>query len=83
MNKCSKLEKCPFFNDIMSNMPAESDSIKQQYCLNHFESCARKLVSDMLGSEAVPSDLFPHENYRAVELLNYNSDPSKSELEKQ
>ncbi len=80
MKTCEKLEKCPFFNDIMSNMPAESEQIKMQYCLDNFESCARKLIADKFGEEQVPYDMFPNENYRAVELISYMSNQIENKV---
>ena len=78
MKKCRRLEKCPFFNDIMSNMPAESEEIKQKYCFDQSEHCARKIIADKFGPENVPDDLFPNENYRAVELINLMANAKKT-----
>ena len=80
MKKCERLETCPFFNDIMSNMPAESENIKQQYCFDHFETCARKLVADKFGAEQVPDDMFPYDNYRAIEFINYMTDKENKKV---
>lgn len=67
--KCECLEKCPFFNDHLNNMPSMANMLKEKYCLNDFESCARHRVFKSLGKEAVPSYLFPHHTEKADEIL--------------
>lgn len=66
---CECLETCPFFHDRMKNMPTMASVLKQQYCLGDWSACARCMVFIEFGREAVPSDLFPDETQRAIELL--------------
>lgn len=66
---CECLEQCPFFHDRMANMPSMAAVLKKQFCLGDWSSCARCLLVNELGSEAVPSDLFPDEVERAREIL--------------
>lgn len=70
MAQCECLPGCPFFNDKLTNMPAVSDMLKQQYCLDDFESCARYRVFKAKGKAAVPGDLYPNDVTRVQNLLN-------------
>lgn len=50
-------------------MPTASELLKQQYCHGDWASCARCMIFQSLGREAVPFDLFPDEIDRAIEIL--------------
>ncbi|TLM70148.1 MAG: hypothetical protein FDZ70_09330 [Actinobacteria bacterium] len=67
---CICLPACPFFNDRMKNMPSMSEVLKQQFCKGDWSSCARCMVFEALGREAVPPDLFPDETDRARAILD-------------
>lgn len=69
MSECTSLAKCPFFNDVMQNMPSTADRLKKKYCLADSSTCARYRVSKALGSEKVPKTLFPNQIERAQELI--------------
>ena len=69
MSECELLEKCPFFNDKMANMPFASNSFKQIYCRGNFEICARYMIAKPYGRDHVPTDLFPNHERRAVEII--------------
>ena len=69
MSDCTHLEKCPFFNDRMQSMPATADMNKRRYCRGDFRNCARFRVSQALGKEKVPGDLFPNQSDRASEII--------------
>jgi hypothetical protein len=56
---CECLEKCPFFNDKMADMPSMSDLLKDRYCRGEWRSCARYRVFEVVGRESVPPDLYP------------------------
>ena len=56
---CECLEKCPFFNDKMADMPSMSDLLKDRYCRGEWQSCARYRVFKAVGRDSVPSDLYP------------------------
>ena len=66
MADCEKLEKCPFFLDKMANMPAVADLMKQEFCKGSKTDCARYMVSS--AGVAVPSDLFPNDREKAIQL---------------
>ena len=67
MAECEKLEKCPFFNNQLQDMPAVSGLLKQMYCLGDKSQCARYEIS--AAGFAVPADLFPDDEPRAKRLL--------------
>jgi len=67
MGKCEKLEKCPFFNDKLANMPKTAAMIKQTYCLSDPSKCARYIV--FKAGLNVPQDLFPYNLERAEEII--------------
>lgn len=69
MAKCKLIVGCPFFNDKMKNMPAISSIYKKNYCQEDNSNCARFIVYQALGSEKVPSDLFPNQQERAEIIL--------------
>lgn len=69
MPECVCLPKCPFFHDQMADMPAMSDMLKHRYCLGDSAHCARHMVFEAMGREAVPADLFPNEIARAEAVL--------------
>lgn len=70
MAECECLEKCPFFNDRMDNMPGMTELYKQSYCLDNYPSCARYRVFNVLGRDKVPPDLFPNDTGKADAILN-------------
>jgi len=69
MSDCVCLEGCPFFNDKMANMPSMAEILKQRYCRNDWQDCARHKVFEEFGRDAVPGDLFPNEVERSEQIL--------------
>ena len=65
--KCEKLEKCPFFNDKMANMPSISSMLKKKYCEGDKDACARYQVSK--AGKDVPADLFPQQSERISAII--------------
>jgi len=65
--QCPKLQRCPFFNNQMANMPSLAEIMKTRYCVNDHESCARFMLAS--AGQAVPGDLFPNDGSRAKSLL--------------
>ena len=70
MADCPSLAGCPFFNDQMKDAPQMADVYKEKYCRKDNRTCARFMVSQALGKERVPADLFPHQITRAEELIS-------------
>ena len=74
MASCPSLEKCPFFNDKLAQMPSLAELYKQQYCRGNYVTCARYQVSKAIGSERVPESLYPPQVHRVEALLRAASD---------
>lgn len=69
MPDCECLQRCPFFNDKMPNMPTIANLYKQRLCKGDFAKCARYMVFKGKGREQVPGDLFPDHVVRAKQIL--------------
>ena len=70
MARCEDAKKCSFLNNlVMVVIPNSVDIYKQLYCLDNANDCARNMVSQALGSDAVPINLFPHHKDRAAKIL--------------
>ena len=69
MAVCEMLDRCPFFNDNMPNMPEHAELFKQLYCRGGNDICARYMIIKKLGKEAVPKNLFPNEVSRANTII--------------
>jgi len=61
MITCELSSTCIFFNDMMPDMPAVSEYLKEKYCHGNFEPCARYQIYLEFGREKVPVGLFPNE----------------------
>lgn len=69
MARCELLATCIFFNDGMPRMPKTADAMKRRYCENDNFTCARYIVLQARGQEAVPDDLYPSDIDAARALL--------------
>lgn len=72
MTECECLAACPFFNDKMERMPAMAEMYKKNYCKGDFERCARYMVFKALGKPAVPINLYPNQQEKALAIINKN-----------
>jgi len=70
MADCPTLLTCPFFIGKMKNMPSITTYLERHFCRGDYSYCARFIVSEGLGMQAVPEDLFPYEPRRAYELIS-------------
>jgi hypothetical protein len=69
MAACEVLERCPFFNDVMTGMPEHAELFKQLYCHGGNDICARYMIFKKLGRDGVPENLFPNEVSRANTII--------------
>jgi hypothetical protein len=69
MADCEHLLGCPFFNDVIPNMPVTAQHLKDIYCTARPDTCARYIVRQALGKDQVPLDLFPEELTKAVTII--------------
>lgn len=66
---CELLDTCPLLNQRLASKPALAELYKVSYCRGKHEGCARYVVQQARGAQAVPADLFPNEADRARELI--------------
>jgi hypothetical protein len=72
MLNCKLLEHCPFFHDETSGMPLTARELKKRYCkAGSYHACARYVVFKKLGNEKIPADLFPNQQDRLTEILDF------------
>ena len=71
MSDCPVLASCRFFNDVIENMPAISESLKERYCLCDNSGCARFFIFSALGKQHLPDDVFPHEMAKARDHVRH------------
>jgi hypothetical protein len=79
MADCPLLASCAFYNDKMADKPALIDMFKRRFCIDNNTSCARWKVATTIGREAVPVDLYPNQENRAMEIIN-NRDSNESSV---
>ena len=66
---CTKLAACPFFNDRMPMEKGLGALYKKNYCDGEYGKCARYQVSEAMGKEKVPSNLYPNQAERVGDIL--------------
>lgn len=69
MADCECLGICPFYNDRMANMPSMAKLTKKRFCKGNNKDCARFIVNKALGPQKVPSDLYPADREKAINIL--------------
>ena len=67
MANCERLEKCIFFSDRMSRMPATASIMKKDFCCGDRSECARFQVA--ARGIPVPEDLYPNQAERARNII--------------
>lgn len=72
MADCECLPGCVFFNDKMADKPSTTEMMKKRYCKGDNAGCARYVVKVALGTNRVPSDLYPNQLDKARELVVAN-----------
>ena len=81
-SKCPYYEHCAFIIYSNEEMPELTEKLTNSYCLKNHKACARKVVREALGPDAVPEQMMPHQNLWAEQILAdagkgshiYNSD---------
>ena len=70
MVKCEDSENCQFLNEIIiTTMPNSVNLYRRLYCEDNVKACARYMLTQAVGSDAVPHDLFPQHRDRAMTIL--------------
>ena len=73
MADCEKLAECMFFNDKLTNMPAIAVLLRKLFCHGEYTRCARYMVTETLGKENIPADLFPGNSVRAKVIISLHN----------
>jgi len=68
--ECEFRNNCPFFNDLMENMPPVSGVFKKIYCHGNNDNCARYMIAKRLGTENIPSAVLPNNRDIAVRMIS-------------
>mgnify|MGYP003596016686 CR=1 FL=1 len=71
MAVCECLSTCPFFNDMIPDLPVVAEGMKSLYCQGSNAECARYMVFKALGSGKSPLNLFPNETERARWIIQH------------
>ena len=69
MAACEHTEICPFHQKTMANLPDDVDDQIAHFCRENSLHCARSMVYDAKGPDAVPDDLLPKEKTRAYTVI--------------
>ncbi len=72
MEVCEKLEKCPFYQGVMSMEKGLGSMYKKKYCESDKNSCARYMIATQLGPEFVTNKIYPNMVDLAKEMIEKN-----------
>ena len=61
MATCSKLETCAFYNTAFDEENVFAARLKQIYCIDREDICIRDIISELIGTEYVPDNLYPND----------------------
>lgn len=69
MAECKYVPQCPFYHNRMEEIPGTGERIRDQYCRNQPEDCARYKLYELVDHRSVPYNLFPHQRSRVPAIL--------------
>jgi len=69
MAKCEFIDRCPFFNKMISTGGTLDRMYKEQFCNGSYKMCARYKIASTLGKEKVPVNLYPNMFDQAEALI--------------
>jgi hypothetical protein len=72
MATCSKLETCAFYQTAFDEENVFANRLKQIYCLDREDLCIRDVISELIGKEYVPDDLYPNDIEKGKDILKEN-----------
>jgi hypothetical protein len=68
MMVCEQIDECPFFNS--GEVDSRSvEMLKEVYCRQHPEQCARFMVRQAVGVENVPAGLYPNQTHLVLSIV--------------
>ena len=68
MSDCKYLTGCSFYKENLEGS-VFSSHLKNTYCKDDFLNCSRLLLRHLAGKERVPSEMFPNDKDRAIEII--------------
>jgi hypothetical protein len=66
---CELKSECHVFNEYLPSMKAVAEGLKAMYCRGDNSECARLIVFNALGIEALPPGLFPNDVQKAAQII--------------
>ncbi|MCD6116541.1 hypothetical protein J7K93_05975 [bacterium] len=69
MAKCEFIDRCPFFNKMITTGGTLDKMYKEQFCNGTYEMCARHKIASVLGKEKVPVNIYPNMFDQAEALI--------------
>jgi hypothetical protein len=67
MASCDFLDRCFFFNTLLIDMPRTTKYLREKYCMNIFNACARYRIAKVYGKDKVPIYLFPNDMFELLD----------------
>ena len=67
--KCSLVDQCAFFKHFENKCENLIERLKETYCLSDNSKCSRLYLQNILGKQAVPLTMLPHQWEWANQIL--------------
>lgn len=68
-NMCPHFEGSDFCEKLRSVSESAFHDYIEKYCKGNFRQCARFIVAEQLGPDAVPEAMLPNETDRALRII--------------
>lgn len=69
MGECEWMHECSFIKQFEERSPATMAIFRQNYCDGDVSQCARYMIFDRIGADAVPTNLYPNEAWQAEQII--------------
>jgi len=66
---CPLSDRCAFYQRHKNALPAISRQLKDEYCRQNPDRCARRRVHDRCGNDWVPLEMLPYHHEWAQDIL--------------
>jgi hypothetical protein len=67
-----KLESCTFYQAVFDGDNIFAARLKQLYCIDKDDICVREIITELIGNEHVPDDLYPNDIEKGKAILKSN-----------
>lgn len=67
---CPLSDRCAFYLRHKNALPAISRQLKEEYCRQSYDRCARRQIHDRCGNEWVPLQMLPYHHEWAEDILS-------------